>query len=75
MPKPENAYSLDMEKKLRAIDSMILQEAESFTVEMSGSMKQNWKRYRKLMSLTQEFLVELNLSNDSMTSSKYTEDI
>ena len=41
MPKPEKAYSLDMEKQPRANDSMILQEAESSTVETSGSMKQN----------------------------------
>ena len=39
MPKPENVYSLDMEKKLRAIDCMIPQEAESFIVEIPDSMK------------------------------------
>lgn len=40
MPKLGKAYSLDMEKKLKDIDSMILQKAESFTVKMSGSIKQ-----------------------------------
>ena len=39
MPQPDKAYFLDMEKKLRAINSMILQEAESFTVKISSSMK------------------------------------
>jgi len=53
--KPEKAYSLDMEKKLRAINSMIPQKAKSFTVEISGSMKQSQKRYKNLPTLTQSF--------------------
>ena len=41
MPKPEKTYSLDMEKLLRANNSMILQEAESSTVKTSCTMKQS----------------------------------
>jgi len=40
MLNPEKACSLDMEK-LRTIESMILEQKESFTVEISGSMKQS----------------------------------